>query len=348
MRWWSIAVTCGAVAWLVMAAATAATRATHSPPDQRGTPAQPLVVEQVQQSPSAEALRRDAIHTAERNEDVAYRLESDRARQSADRWTIGAAVATVVILLGQGIAFVYQALALRQSVSEMHAATKVAQQAAESAKTSADAALSANNLSRETFLSEHRPWIKFVLAPVSLKYDNRDGWQLSFQCQLINVGTVVALNVKFGAAMMPHVLASWNSADVLGAEDFQRMQTEATNVGQELERFVEGMARGAKASPVFGPPIFPNDGIRENYGIGRPDPEFAEQLGRRGYFGQLVLLAGVTYKSAVDQSWHHTALAFTVYHRDPSSRIRLVDGQFMAGLSVLVIEALPLADSYVI
>ncbi|HXQ00993.1 MAG TPA: hypothetical protein VN845_13135 [Solirubrobacteraceae bacterium] len=58
--------------------------------------------------------------------DVEARGEADERawRHTIDRWTIGAAVATILVLIGQGIAFIFQAHRLKQSVDETRRATQ--------------------------------------------------------------------------------------------------------------------------------------------------------------------------------------------------------------------------------
>ena len=326
----------------VMSFAALATPAAIS--DKRGTQDQPLIVKQVDSRWSEEEARRDALHSAERAEDVAYRKQFDADRRSMDRWTLRAAVATAFILVIQGVAFFVQAAEMRRSVEQMRAATTVAQQAAESAKVSAEAAVSANTLGRDALLAEHRPWIKFVATPVSLTL-GQDGWHLKLSYELLNIGSAPALDVQFSAEMMAHVLAAWRDEE--GPIDFAAMKAQATDVAAEIRRFSANVAEGAAASGIHGALLFPGDRITGTFSIYRADPAFADGLTRRGYAGQLLLLAGATYKSAVDRSWHYTSAPYGLYRvGGQPAGIRAVNGRFEAGPGSLAIQQHPLGDSY--
>ena len=302
------------------------------------------MVEEVSHSPTEEDLRKDALHVAERAEDVRYRVEVDKQRNALDKWTMGVAAATTLILLVQAIAFFAQARELHRSVEEMKASTKVAQAAAESAKTSADAAMKANALSRDAFLGEHRPWMKFLVTPLSVRYEReRATWNLELNIELQNVGTAPAISVVYMAHMIPNVLPSW-AAEEATAVDLAKMRDEATDVTRELQRFSEEISRAAQFIRTFSGVMFPSDKQVGKLGTSRADQEFSDGLLRRGYSGQLLLLVGVTYKSAVDRSVHQTVIAYGFYCTN--GRIALVDGRFEAGLGQLIIQPHPLADGY--
>jgi hypothetical protein len=312
-------------------------------PDKRGTEEHPLVVKAAPGPATEEDRQRDARHASERAEDIAFRTESDRQRHTVDKWILGASLATALILVIQGIAFFVQAQEMHRSVQEMKASTAVAQQAAESAKLSADAAVSANTLSREALLAEHRPWVRFSVVPLSLRL-TPSGWELVFNSLLENIGTAPALRVQFTAEMMPHILASWRADE--GEVNAAEMLAQSTDIGAELQRFSAQVMQVAEQSPVFGALMFPRDRVTSRYTINRSDDAFALGLGRRGYSGQLLVLCGVTYKSAIDQSWHHTAIPFSVWPiGGQSAQIRPLDGRFEAGLGQFAMEPLPLADS---
>jgi hypothetical protein len=93
----------------------APTPAQPATPDIRGTPQAPLVV-------SATPVKTPDEIAAERAE----RAE----RENADSWARVIGLATIAVLLGQGIAFVFQAHRLKQSVDEMKRATEATQQVA--------------------------------------------------------------------------------------------------------------------------------------------------------------------------------------------------------------------------
>jgi hypothetical protein len=79
------------------------------PPDERGTAQQPLVVNGTLRKTDAEKFNEVA---------------EQGWRHTVDRWTIGASIATILVLIGQGIAFVFQAHRLKESVHEMKRATE--------------------------------------------------------------------------------------------------------------------------------------------------------------------------------------------------------------------------------
>ena len=319
--------------------------ATTSPPkDRRGTREQPLVVEERSRSPTQEDLQRDAVHAAERTEDVRYRVEADRQRNALEGWGIAATVASAFILLVQASAFFIQARQLHRSVEEMKAATQVAQSAAESARTSADASVKANALSREAFLGEHRPWMKFSVTPLSLRYDSeRAAWNLELNFELKNVGAAPAIGVVYMAQMVPHVLPSWPAEHVTEV-DLAEIRAQATDVPAELQRWSEELVRSSEFIRTFTGVMFPSDDLTCTLGTSRPDQGFTDGLSRRGYGGQLLLLVGVAYKSAVDRSPHQTVIAYGLYCK--TGRIALVDGNFDAGIGQLLIQPYPTADAY--
>jgi hypothetical protein len=176
--------------------ATAASRTPFSPPrppETLGTAQQPLIIKTI---PNAEELRRDSEYRANRAADfaAANRAEEKQARNDIVSDVIG--VATVIILIVQAIAFFRQTRAMNESVVEMEKATVVAREAAELAKTSADAAVAANKLNRDALLADQRPWVAITAEPRVDFHRSGPHWQLAITLPIQNTGRTPAHNVR--------------------------------------------------------------------------------------------------------------------------------------------------------
>lgn len=182
--------------------ATAVSRATSSalPPDLRGTADQPLVIKTI---PTAEELRRAAEYRADRAVDLAARNRASMKEDRNDKITEAIGIATVLILVIQAAAFLYQARKMRESVREMRAATRVAERAAEMARTSADAAVDANRLNREALIADQRPWLEIIRNPVLFFSTLPDAkWQLTLETSVQNTGKTPAREVRTHAQLL--------------------------------------------------------------------------------------------------------------------------------------------------
>lgn len=168
-------------------------------PDLRGTEQQPLIIKTI---PNAEELRRDAERRSGRAADLAARYRASTQDDRNDEITEVIGIATVLILVIQALAFLYQAREMRESVREMKAATAVAERAAQMAKTSADAAVDANRLNRESLIADHRPWV--FVYPDPLLFFNRSAggeWTVTLQTKIDNTGKTPAHNVRLAGRL---------------------------------------------------------------------------------------------------------------------------------------------------
>ena len=187
---------------LCLAATGPSENRVHAEVDLRGTKAQPLVATTDPSSVTEEDLRRDREHAQERGEDSVIHSEERRERSIVDKWTIAIALLTAAILLVQAGAFVYQSRELHRSVTEMKAATSVAESAARMARRSARAAARANQLNWKALAADQRPWIALGSEPQMRFARGQDCWSFSWECPVTNTGKTPAQNVYVSAVVL--------------------------------------------------------------------------------------------------------------------------------------------------
>jgi hypothetical protein len=211
----------------------------------------------------------------------------------------------------------------------------------------------ANREARRAHLNEQRPWVTFTMHPnVGLSY-GQDGWHVDLQYEIKNLGKTPARRTWVFAEVIPHMLGLVQ----LPPEVPEVITWQGTDVRLELRKDAQtAETTNAQTSGAFGELLFPGDKSAHSFSAYPGNQSVADKLALYNYSGNFLILAGVSYQSTIDDSWHATtaqaySLGLVGFPGVPPQRvgplkIQLVNGQFALGQRRANLEPAPLADGY--
>ena len=208
-----------------------------------------------------------------------WRQEQDlRAQWDQVRWAQAAAIAGILGALAAAVGIIF----IRGTLEATRKATEVAIRNSNIAQSQAAAAIEANAVNRQAYISDQRPWIRLEVeigGPLTYELDEVF---LGISCRMQNLGRSPAIQAS------PHIEL----------------------ISLEPARFpphslLQGAIDRAERS-AFGVTIFPNDTKTMRIGA-RLNRKSFNRAKERGHLA-LVVSAVVVYGSSLDKSVHRTAI----------------------------------------
>ena len=183
-----------AMACLLLSAFTLAQEATQpsrteksNTQDQRAAPS-PIIVNVVPAPKTEEETEQERRERAEKSDLDRSLVQLTAELTKFTRWLAYATIALVIVTTGIALIGLKQASDMRESL-------RIANEAANAAKSTSEAALQSNQITRDLFVAEHRPWISMDIVPYSaLRWDEVD-LNLGINIILTNSGHTPATHV---------------------------------------------------------------------------------------------------------------------------------------------------------
>ena len=271
----------------------AANPGTPAPPNAaiRGTEQKPLIIQVI---PTADELRHEAEQRSDRALGLATSKRALAEQEQSDRTERAIGFATILILVVQFLAFLYQGWQMRESVVAMKKATTVAEEAADKAKKSADAAVAANDLNRAALIADQRPWLAIHGNPLLTFTRGPDAkWKLNIRFDLKNTGKTPAHNIRIFGQLLNY------SAD---DEDLERAHLSFCET--------QGQAIPNSTTAI----CFPGDTIALE-----GDVQLSDGFQSTPILDVFALSGFVSYTFNEDQSRHNTLFLYRIQTRNADS-----------------------------
>lgn len=277
-----------------------------SPPDERGTAKQPLVIDVL---PATSAVPTPA--------EARYQTYEQEQRPLNETWTAKATIALAVVT---GVLALFTALMWWYTRQLAIGAVNAAEAQHAQTESSLRIAEEANKLTRDLLVAQHRPWVSILINPTSPLSFTDDGWHITLDYTLQNLGNSPAARASFTATLMPWVIDAWPIESLKG-RSITEMPTLGTNAVTELRSLADQAKMSVESQSGFGNTIFPGREMRGGFGIYGNSPLFDKAKELEPYTGQFVLLVCAAYGFTLDKSAHVTAQAYLLFKK--SGRIDL-------------------------
>lgn len=264
-------------------------------PDKRGTDDVPLAIKIIP-APDAKEQADKAEH--ERKEkaviDEKLAFETQRIADYTDRLALFTVLLFSVAVLQAGL-FLWQLRYMRQGMRDAEMAAKAAQDSAEATKESVALARETNEINRQNFIADRRPWVdvgQSALLGSTIDLIGGDVVGLNFAFHMTNIGRAPATNLS-----------------VLSVLTFQNSDYAA------VQREVSGWALGGMRGKD-GIILFPNNPYQSGWAAHAPLDKLNASESPESRIVPLVVVGCLTYDFGSEQRNLQTTFLYQIYHPD--------------------------------
>jgi|SRR5579872_5760571 len=208
-------------------------------------------------------------------------------------YTLALAVFTAFLVLISGIQIAY--LIRAEGIAAKTA--QAAKNAADAATASANAAVEANQLSREAFVIGQRPWVKVDIEVGGPFFYNVNGANFTIRFRLKNIGKSPATHVWISPEMVAPLFAVGSNFDPRGT------------LSASIARLKSG------PFSTTGYTIFPDDTITQDFTVSI-GPEDLKKIAEKMEFIVPSIVGAVDYGSLFDTLHHNTGFVVDVRRSD--------------------------------
>ena len=209
---------------------TQRSQAQQSPAAKQQPSAIPPIIVNVLPSPKTEAERAEEARARQEKTDLDRRLvefTADLATYTARLYyaTLAVAFATICLVLataGLAVFAFFQSRDMKASIAAANAAATAAEQA--------------NILTRDIFIAEQRPWLRWTIPPIGVLKRNGPRLSIDINGNLENLGRIPASNISYFGKIFapPPNIAAINFGQLYFSEHMTELQTQGFSLAAIL------------------------------------------------------------------------------------------------------------------